>query len=118
MTSKVEPTPLRTLPRDCPITHALAVVGERWSLLVLRELRLGVHRFSDIRRNLGAPPEILTARLRHLEAEGVIARRRYSEHPPRDEYLLTPKGEALTPVLDALYDWGREHVTSEPGAAA
>ena len=76
---------------------------------MLRELRFGLNRFSDIRRHLGAPPEILTARLRRLEAEGVIARRRYSEHPPRDEYLLTPKGEALSPVLDALYAWGREH---------
>jgi DNA-binding HxlR family transcriptional regulator len=112
VTSEVEPTAPRTLPRDCPITQALGVVGERWSLLVLRELRLGFHRFSDIRRNLGAPPEILTARLRHLEAEGVITRRRYSEHPPRDEYLLTPKGEALSPVLDALYDWGRAHAAA------
>ncbi|MDP9346999.1 MAG: helix-turn-helix transcriptional regulator [Actinomycetota bacterium] len=106
MTSEVEST---SIPRDCPITDALDVVGERWSLLVLRELTLGVRRFSDVRRNLGAPPQILTARLRRLEAEGVITRRRYSEHPPRAEYVLTAKGEALGPVLDALYDWGREH---------
>lgn len=87
-------------------------MGERWSLLILREIRLGVHRFSDVRHNLGAPPEILTARLRRLEAEGVITRRRYSERPPRDEYLLTEKGEALSPVLDALYAWGKEYATA------
>jgi DNA-binding HxlR family transcriptional regulator len=111
VSSRIEATP-RAFPRDCPITDALAEVGERWSLLVLREIRLGFHRFSDIRRNLGAPPQILTARLRRLEAAGVIARRPYSDHPPRDEYVLTDKGRALSPVLDALYNWGKEYATA------
>ena len=111
MSSIIEATP-RAFPRDCPITHALAEVGERWSLLALREIHLGFTRFTDIRRNLGAPPQILTARLRRLEAEGIVERRRYSEHPPRDEYLLTDKGRALTPVLDALYIWGKEYATA------
>jgi DNA-binding HxlR family transcriptional regulator len=90
----------------CPIADALDVVGDRWSLLILRELGLGVHRFNDIRTNTGAPRETLTTRLRELEQAGVIARRRYSERPPRDEYLLTDAGAAISPVLRALHRWG------------
>ena len=97
-------------PRDCPIADALEIVGDRWSLLVLREIRLGVRRFSDILSNTGAPRETLSARLRKLEEAGVIERRRYSEHPVRDEYVLTEAGKALTPVLRALHDWGARYV--------
>jgi DNA-binding HxlR family transcriptional regulator len=114
VSSDVEPFDSRTsLPgrRVCSIADALALVGDRWSLLVVREIGFGVHRFSDIRRHTGAPREILTARLRKLEAEGVVARRRYSEHPPRDEYVLTEAGQALTPVLVALRQWGERHAT-------
>jgi DNA-binding HxlR family transcriptional regulator len=85
------------------------VVGERYSLLILRELGFGVTRFSDIRHNTGAPRETLAIRLRKLEDAGVITRRRYSEHPPRDEYLLTDAGQALTPILRQLREWGEQH---------
>jgi DNA-binding HxlR family transcriptional regulator len=98
-------------PRSCSIADALEVVGERWSLLVLRELGFGVHRFSDIQVNTGAPRETLALRLRTLEENGIIERRRYSDHPPRDEYHLTPAGRELLPVLGALRAWGQRHVT-------
>jgi DNA-binding HxlR family transcriptional regulator len=93
-------------PRVCAIADALDLVGERYSLLILREISFGVHRFNDIRHNTGAPRETLAIRLRRLEEVGVISRRRYSEHPPRDEYLLTEAGEALLPVLGQLREWG------------
>ena len=93
-------------PRVCSIADALDLVGERYSLLILREIAFGVHRFNDIRHNTGAPRETLAIRLRRLEEVGVISRRRYSEHPPRDEYLLTEAGEALLPVLGQLREWG------------
>jgi DNA-binding HxlR family transcriptional regulator len=91
-------------------------VGERWSLLILRELGFGVHRFQDIQVNTGAPRETLALRLRKLEETGVIERRRYSEHPPRDEYVLTDAGRDLSPVLTALREWGERHVTPHTGA--
>ncbi|WP_446041132.1 winged helix-turn-helix transcriptional regulator [Streptomyces sp. SID1121] len=95
--------------RGCPIAAALDVVGDRWSLLVLRDLSRGVNRFNDIQANTGAPRDRLTTRLRELEGAGVITRRRYSEHPPRDEYLLTAAGEAIAPVLRELEIWGEKH---------
>jgi len=95
----------------CGIADALELIGERWSLLVLRELALGVTRFNDIRQNTGATRETLTARLRTLEDAGVITRRRYSAHPPRDEYLLTEAGRALVPVLRSLRKWGEQYAT-------
>lgn len=101
----------RTAPRVCSIADALDVVGERWSLLVVRELGFEVHRFKDIQINTGAPRETLALRLRKLEDAGVIERRRYSERPPRDEYLLTDAGRALLPVLRALREWGEDHAT-------
>jgi DNA-binding HxlR family transcriptional regulator len=103
-------------PRACSIADALSVVGDRWSCLGLREVDLGVNRFSEIRANTGAPREMLTARLRKLEDEGVLRRERYSERPPRDEYQLTEKGRALRPVLRELRRWGRAWV-SDPSAA-
>jgi DNA-binding HxlR family transcriptional regulator len=98
-------------PRVCSIADALDVVGERWSLLVLREIGFGVHRFKDIQVNTGAPRETLALRLRKLEESGVIERRQYREHPPRDEYLLTAVGRDLMPVLSELRKWGEQHVT-------
>jgi DNA-binding HxlR family transcriptional regulator len=96
-------------PRICPIADALELVGDRYALLILRELSFGVRRFSDIRRNTGAPRETLSARLRKLEDASLIARRRYSEHPPRDEYVPTEAGSAITPVLQSLRRWGEQY---------
>jgi DNA-binding HxlR family transcriptional regulator len=101
-------------PRVCSIADALDIVGERHSLLILREIGFGVRRFSEIRHNTGAPRETLTNRLQTLEAAGVIARRRYSERPPRDEYVLTEAGTALLPVLGQLRAWGEQYAPPRP----
>jgi DNA-binding HxlR family transcriptional regulator len=92
--------------RECSIADALAIVGERWSLLALREINLGVTRFDQIVRNTGASRDILATRLRALVASGVVERRPYQEHPPRYEYAATEAGEALRPALHALMEWG------------
>ena len=102
-------------PRVCSIADALGVVGERWTLLVLRELGFGVHRFSDILTNTGAPRETLGVRLRKLEDARLIERRQYSNHPPRDEYFLTLAGQDIQPVLIGLREWGERHVTPSKG---
>jgi DNA-binding HxlR family transcriptional regulator len=97
-------------PRECPIAGALGVLGERWTLLTIRELNYGVHRFDAIARNTGATRDLLAARLRKLEAAGVIEKRQYSEHPVRFEYHLTAAGEELQPVLLSLAQWGQKWV--------
>lgn len=109
MSLENEPTNLGA-PRVCPIADALDVVGERWSLLVVRELAFGVHRFKDIQQNTGAPRETLALRLRRLEEAGIIERRRYCDRPPRDEYVLTDAGRDLFPALAALRAWGERYV--------
>lgn len=99
--------------RACGAADALALVGDRWSLLVVRELGFGVHRFTDIRRHTGAPREILTARLRKLERVGLLTRRRYTDSPPRDEYVLTETGLSLLPIIAALRVWGEENAPGQ-----
>ena len=107
----MSPATRETTPRHCSVAGALDVVGEKWSLLVVRELFLGCRRFSEIAANTGAPRDILTARLRRLEELGVIERRAYNDHPPRYDYVLTPAGKDLRPVIMALKHWGDTHVT-------
>ena len=105
--------PLAELPgRPCPIAAALELVGERWALLVVREIALGATHFSDIVRGTGAPRDRIAARLKALESAGVVARSQYQSAPPRYEYRLTTSGEDLIPVLDALLDWGKVHAVS------
>ena len=100
-----------TSPR-CPIARSLEVIGERWTLLILRDFVLhGPRRFQDFQKSLvGISPNTLSARLKTLEDAGVIERRFYEEHPPRAEYVLTKKGEALRPVTKALKEWGEQYV--------
>jgi DNA-binding HxlR family transcriptional regulator len=100
--------------RICSITDALALVGERYSLLVVREIRYGRTRFTQLLNGTGAPRDVLTRRLRELEEAGIVERRPYSERPPRYEYLLTEAGEELHPVLLQLKEWGDRHLN--PGA--
>lgn len=97
--------------KECPVARALDVIGEKWSLLILRDLlRKGPLRFQDFERGLpGVAPNTLSVRLKALEAKGVIATRLYEQHPPRYQYFVTEKGKALGPVLKALYAWGVEH---------
>ena len=97
--------------RECSIANALAVIGERWSLLALREVFFGVRRFDQIQRNTGASRDILAARLRTLVEHGVLRKVQYEQHPPRYEYVLTEAGQDLQSVLQALMQWGDRHVT-------
>lgn len=97
--------------KDCPVARTLDVIGERWTILLLRDLFLqGPRRFQDFQESLtGLAPNTLSARLKTLEAQGLVAGRLYSEHPPRLEYHLTEKGKSLGPVLKALREWGLRH---------
>lgn len=110
------PTPrLQDLPgRACSIAGALEVVGDRWALLVVREVAMGNHRFTDIARGTGAPRDRLTVRLNELVDVGVLERRPYSTAPPRSGYHLTASGRDLLPVLHALLQWGDHWVADEP----
>jgi DNA-binding HxlR family transcriptional regulator len=95
--------------KGCPVARTLDVIGERWTILLLRDLFLhGPRRFQDFQESLtGVAPNTLSARLKAMEAQGLVTRRLYSEHPPRLEYRLTEKGKSLGPVLKTLRDWGR-----------
>ena len=95
----------------CPVARTLDVIGERWTILILRDLLLeGPRKFHQLQRSLtGVSPNTLSARLKRLEEYEVIAHRFYEQHPPRAEYLLTDKGRALGPALAALRDWGLQH---------
>jgi DNA-binding HxlR family transcriptional regulator len=105
--------PLATLPgRPCPIAAALELVGERWALLVVREIAFGADRFSDIVTGTGAPRDRIAARLKTLEAAGVITREQYQDRPVRQRYVLTESGRALLPVLSALLNWGATHAVA------
>ena len=97
-------------PRPCSIADALALVGEKYSLLVLREVCLGNGRFDQLVRNIGAPRDILAARLRRLVEAGILTKRVYSERPQRFEYRPTQAGLELEPVLMTLKEWGDRHV--------
>jgi DNA-binding HxlR family transcriptional regulator len=94
--------------RPCALAACLELVGERWALLVVRELALGAHRFTDIVAGTGAPRDRIAARLKALTEVGVVARRQYQSAPDRFEYHLTESGLALLPALDTLLNWGRD----------
>ena len=94
---------------QCPVACSLDLIGDRWTLLVIRDLFLGKSRFGDFAGSPEAiPSNILAERLKRLEAAGLIRATPYSEHPPRVAYQLTPRGQELRPVLDALAIWGLE----------
>lgn len=100
----------------CSIAGALELIGDRWALLVIRDLSLGLSRYDDLRASLGIPPATLSARLKHLLASGIVERVRYQERPPRDEYCLTDKGRDLWKVSVALREWGDRWDASGFGA--
>jgi DNA-binding HxlR family transcriptional regulator len=97
----------------CSIARALELIGERWTLLIVRDAFLGVRRFDDFQRSLGLSRGILTDRLTRLVEAGVLERRRYQERPPRYEYRLTQKGRDLWPVTMALAKWGDRYLAEE-----
>jgi DNA-binding HxlR family transcriptional regulator len=103
-----------TAPRPCSIADALEVVGEKYSLLVLREILFGVRRFEAMVHNVGAPRDVLAARLRRLVAARVLEKVPYSQRPPRFEYRLTDAGRELRPVLLMLMAWGDRHLAEDP----
>jgi DNA-binding HxlR family transcriptional regulator len=96
---------------SCPVARTLDIIGERWTILIIRDLLLeGPRRFLDFEASLqGISPNTLSARLKTLEDAGIVERRFYEQHPPRAEYVLTPKGRELGPVMRALRDWGSKH---------
>lgn len=110
VSSEWQPVCMEALPqipgRPCSMASALQVIGERWSLLAIREILLGNRRFDEIARNTGAPRDRIAARLKTLQAAGVVERRQYQDRPARFEYFLTPAGRELQPVLQALMLWG------------
>jgi len=91
---------------NCSVAQCLEIVGEWWSLLVIRDAFLDVHRFDAFQRRLGISRNVLTQRLNHLVANGVLTRVLYEEHPPRFEYRLTDKGRDLWQVVTAMRQWG------------
>lgn len=93
----------------CPVGRGLARAGDAWSMLILRDAGLGRTRFDDFQKSLGIAPNILTKRLAALVEAGMLERRRYSERPPRDDYVLTEAGRDYLPVLQALGGWARKH---------
>ncbi|MEW9533189.1 winged helix-turn-helix transcriptional regulator [Microbispora sp. NPDC049125] len=99
--------------QDCALARALELVGERWTLLVIRDAFYGVCRYSDFVAHLGIPRAVLSDRLQALTSAGVLERRRYSESPPRDEYVLTQMGKELWPALHALGHWGSRHMSPD-----
>jgi DNA-binding HxlR family transcriptional regulator/peroxiredoxin len=98
---------------DCAISSALGVVGQGWTLLVVRDVAGGLTRFDQLQQSLRIPRKTLTDRLALLVEQGVLERRPYSDRPPRFEYLLTDAGRGLLPVLIALQDWGTRHVLGD-----
>lgn len=98
---------------QCPIARSLERVGEWWSILILRDAFHGLTRFDQFQKNLAIAPNMLTRRLNALVESGLLERRRYSERPPRDEYVLTERGRDFRPVLWALLAWGNKHFAPE-----
>jgi DNA-binding HxlR family transcriptional regulator len=95
---------------ECPAARALETVGEWWSILILRDAFQGMTRFDEFQQSLGIAPNILSRRLAHLVAAGMLERRCYQKRPPRYEYLLTEKGRDFFPVVIALFTWGNKHL--------
>jgi DNA-binding HxlR family transcriptional regulator len=102
---------------QCPIARGLEHVGEWWTMLILRDALRGVTRFEQFQEGLGIAPGILTRRLSGLVEAGLLERRRYNDHPPRDEYVVTPRGRDFRPVLLAMFAWGNRHFPPEGDGA-
>ena len=99
----------------CSVARSLEVVGERWTLLILRDALLDLRRFDQFQESLGVASNVLSARLERLCAEGLLERRVYQERPPRHEYVLTEKGRALGPAVIMLMKWGDRYYAGEEG---
>lgn len=99
-------TPARKLP-SCPVETTLMLIGDKWKVLILRDLMPGTKRFGELKKSIGGVSQkVLTAQLRAMEESGLVIRTVYPEVPPRVEYSLTELGQSLKPVLDSMWDWG------------
>ena len=91
----------------CPVETTLMLIGDKWKVLILRDLMPGTRRFGELKRSIGSVSQkVLTAQLRDMEAKGLVSRKVYAEVPPRVEYSLTDLGKSLKPILDAMWVWG------------
>ena len=94
----------------CPVETALMLIGDKWKVLILRDLMNGTMRFGELKKSIGTVSQkVLTAQLRDMEEKGLLTRKVYAEVPPRVEYTLTENGYSLKPVLDAMWAWGAEY---------
>lgn len=100
--------------QNCSIARTLEIVGERWTLLIVRDCFLGLRRFEEFQQSLGIARNVLTDRLNRLVEEGILERVRYSERPERFEYRLTDRGRELDVALTGLRQWGDKHLSEKP----
>lgn len=104
-----EPCAVKELP-DCPVETTLTLIGDKWKVLILRDLMPGTKRFGELKRSVGnVSQKVLTAQLRAMEKSGLLTRKVYAEVPPGVEYTLTETGYSLKPILDAMWDWGESY---------
>ena len=99
----------KTLPA-CPVETTLTLIGDKWKVLILRDLLDGTKRFGELKKSIGSVSQkVLTAQLRDMEESGLVERTVYAQVPPRVEYALTPTGYSLKPILDAMWSWGEDY---------
>ncbi len=95
---------------SCPVETTLSLIGDKWKILILRDLLGGTMRFGELKKSIGSVSQkVLTKQLRDMEAQGLVNRKVYAEVPPRVEYSLTERGQSLQPILDSMWDWGMEY---------
>ena len=100
----------------CPVETTLTLIGDKWKVLILRDLMSGTKRFRELKKSIGTVSQkVLTAQLRDMEANGLVHRDVYAEVPPRVEYSLTELGQSLKPILDAMWNWGEDYKNSVTG---
>lgn len=100
----------------CPVETTLTLIGDKWKVLILRDLMSGIKRFGELKKSIGkVSQKVLTAQLRDMEANGLVHREVYAEVPPRVEYSLTELGQSLKPILDAMWNWGEDYKNSVTG---
>ncbi len=100
----------------CPVETTLTLIGDKWKVLILRDLMPGTKRFGELKKSIGmVSQKVLTAQLRDMEANGLVHREVYAEVPPRVEYSLTELGQSLKPILDAMWNWGEGYKSSVTG---
>ena len=105
-------TTIKELPA-CPVETTLTLIGDKWKVLILRDLLSGTKRFGELKKSIGGVSQkVLTTQLRDMEENGLVNRKVYAEVPPKVEYSLTDLGHSLKPILDALWNWGEEYKAS------